>query len=108
MYEVFRDWDSAKVGLVDQLLKSEGFNTALCNWTGSNITSIPIPDMFPNVCVLTREECVRARKIVNDYFRARPRQATQDWQCPNCGETVDGVFSECWACQAPLEEEESP
>ena len=104
MYEVFRDWDSAKVGLVDQLLKSEGFNTALRNWTGSNITSIPIPDMFPNVCVLTREECVRARKIVTDYFDAQPK-AMQEWLCPNCGEKVDGVFSECWACQVPREAE---
>ena len=102
MYEVFRDWDSAKVGLVDQLLKSEGFNTALRNWTGSNITEVPIPDMFPNVCVLNHEDFVRARKIVTDYFQAPP-QASEEWECPKCQEKVDGIFSECWSCQAPRE-----
>jgi hypothetical protein len=98
MYEVFRDWDSAKVGLVDQLLKQAELDTVLRNWTGSNITSVPIPYMFPNVCVLTEEDCARARKIVVDYFNAESERQ-EAWQCPNCGETVDGVFSECWACQ---------
>ena len=92
MHEVFRDWDSAKVGLVDQLLKSEGFHTVLRNWTGSNITEVPIPDMFPNVCVLNHEDFVRARKIVTDYFHAQP-QASEEWECPKCqGESGRSVF----------------
>ena len=103
MYEVFRDWDSAKVGLVDQLLKSEGFNTVLRNWTGSNITEVPIPDLFPNVCVLNHDDFVRARQILTDYFQAPP-QAMEEWECPKCQEQVDGIFTECWSCQAPKED----
>ena len=107
MHEVFRDWDSAKVGLVDQLLKSEGIDTVLRNWTGSNITDVPIPDMFPNICVLSNEDFVRARKIVTDYFNAQP-QANQEWECPKGAEKVDDVFGECWSCQAPRPGTEKP
>ena len=103
MYEVFRDWDSAKVGLVNQLLKGEGLHTVLRNWTGSNITDIPIPATFPNVCVLSAKDFERAREILVAYFSS-DSASEETWQCPGCGERVDGVFSECWSCKTPVPE----
>ena len=47
MHEVFRDWDTATVGLVNHLLKEAGIRTILRNWEGCNITEIPIPRFIP-------------------------------------------------------------
>ena len=86
MHEVFRDWDhESRVG--GPTPKSEGFHTALRNWTGSNITEVPIPDMFPNACVLNHEDFV----LVTDYFHAQP-QASEEWECPNWAESGRRVF----------------
>ena len=55
MYEVFRHWDTATVGLVNGLLEDAWDKTILRNWEGSNIVEIPIPVIYPNVCVLTKK-----------------------------------------------------
>ena len=91
MHEVFRDWDSAKVGLVDQLLKSEGFHTALRNWTGSNITEVPIQHVSERLCFESRG--FRSLKKDRDrlFFMLNPKQA-KSGSAEVRGE-VDGVFS---------------
>ena len=52
MFEVFRHWDTATVGLVNSLLEEAGLQTVLRNWEGSNIVEVPIPVIYPNIFVL--------------------------------------------------------
>ena len=97
MYEVYRHHDSARVGLVDGLLRNAGIETFIRNWAGSNITEIPIPSIFPEVCVLKEGDLVVARHIVQAFLSARQDEG-KDWTCKSCGEIVDGFLGECWSC----------
>ena len=102
MYEVFRDVDSAKVGMIDGILKESGIPTLLKNWTGSNIIEIPIPSLYPTVYVLNASQVDAAKKQIKEFFEAVPEEQ-EEWNCTECGEIVDGYLSECWACQNPKE-----
>ena len=97
MYEVFRHWDTATVGLVNCLLEDAGIKTILRNWEGSNIVEIPIPVIYPNVCVLNKEDFERAKELIS-AFRKSPKINREDWRCEKCGESVDHELNECWNC----------
>lgn len=101
MHEVFRDIDTAKVGLIDGILKESGIPTLLKNFTGgANIIEVPIPALYPTIYVLNRSQIEEAKKLIGEFFAAKPEQ-TEEWICRECGESVDGFLSECWSCQHP-------
>ena len=103
MYEVFRDIDTAKVGMIDGILRASEIPTVLKNFTGgSNITSIPIPTLYPTIYVLNESQVGEAKELIKDFFEAVPKER-EEWKCTQCGEIVDGYLSECWACQSPKE-----
>ncbi len=102
MYEVFRDIDSVKVGMIDGMLKESGIPTLLKNWTGANIIEVPIPSLYPTVYVLNGSQVDEAKEQIKEFFEAAPEEK-EEWKCPKCGETVDGYLSECWACQSSKE-----
>ena len=84
MYEVFRHWDTATVGLVNGLLEDAGIKTILRNWEGSNIVEIPIPVIYPNVCVLDKEDFERAKDFISAFMQS-PETNGEDWHCEKCG-----------------------
>lgn len=102
MHEVFRDIDSAKVGLIDSILKESGIPTLLKNFTGGNIIEVPIPTLYPTIYVLNESNVVEAQELIREFFAAKPEQS-EDWNCKECGESVDGFLNECWSCQYPKE-----
>ncbi len=100
MIEVYRDLDFTKVGLYQGLLESAGIQTVLRNRNSvSMTTSIPIPTMYPNICVYTEEDAMMAKEIFEAYESGVQGQTTVDWVCQKCGEKNEGNFSECWFCQ---------
>lgn len=99
MFEVYRHHDSARVGLIDGILRNSGIETFLKNWTGSNITEIPIPSLYPTICILRKEDVDMARQIISEFLESRPA-TTGTWLCTSCGETVEAILGECWSCQA--------
>lgn len=104
MFEVYRDKDSVTVGLYHQLLQQEGIDCLLRNWSSSHIVEIPIPEMYPNLCVFTSEDYQKARKIITDYQDGGYIRYP-DWVCQQCGESVAGNFAECWSCQSPMSDD---
>ncbi|MEM1221268.1 MAG: DUF2007 domain-containing protein [Verrucomicrobiota bacterium] len=108
MHEVFRDIDSAKVGMIDGLLQESGISTLLKNFTGgSNITEIPIPALYPTVYVLDPAKLEEANHLIQEFFNAKPIES-DDWYCDSCGETVDGFLIECWSCQQQKYQNDQP
>jgi hypothetical protein len=104
MHEVFRDIDSAKVGLINGILEDAGIPTLVKNFTGgSNITEIPIPTLYPAIYVLIASKVDEAKDFIREFFAAKPESAG-DWSCSECGAPVEGFLSECWACQAPKDD----
>jgi hypothetical protein len=60
---------------------------------------VPFTQVFPELWVVEARDLERARKIIADY-QAAPGDSDKlaDWVCPNCHETVDGGYAECWNC----------
>ena len=101
MIEVFRNQDYTIVALIQGVLESEGIATQLRNQNLATMTtSIPIPDMFPNLRVFHDADAERARQIIHEYF-STPSEDLPSWNCPTCGQGNDGNFAECWSCQSP-------
>lgn len=100
IHEVYQDMDTAKVGLINGLLRDNGIDTVLHNWSAANITSIPIPALYPSIRVETAEDARKARALIDEFFNSDTNDSPE-WTCPKCNESVDGNFSECWSCQTP-------
>lgn len=101
MFEVFRDIDSVRVGMFNGILNNAGIKTELRNWNSISMTTeIPIPVMYPNICVYTKEDYVAAKKIIQG-IQDDDTSDLPDWNCANCGESNEAEFSECWRCETP-------
>lgn len=98
MQEVYSHHDSTTIGLLDGILREAGIRTLLKNWTGSNITVIPILSLYPSIFVLDDSQAPEAKRIIEEYLNQND-EVLSDWECPVCKATVDGHFSECWSCQ---------
>ena len=60
---------------------------------------IPIPAIYPNICVLRKEDSDRAKEIIS-VFRKSSESTGNPWICHECGEQVESNFLECWQCSA--------
>ena len=97
MNEVFRHWDTATVGLISSILEEAEIKTVLRNWDGSNIVEIPIPAIYPNVCVLNEKDFEKAKELISAFLQS-PEKNGDDWNCEKCGESVGHELNECWNC----------
>ena len=100
MHQIYSHHDSSTVGLLNGILNESGIPTILKNWTGGNITEIPIPSLYPSIHVLDASNVEEAKQIISEYLSKEPIDAPE-WTCPKCGAQVDGFLSECWSCQTP-------
>ncbi|CAA6679414.1 MULTISPECIES: DUF2007 domain-containing protein [unclassified Lentimonas] len=98
MKKVYSHHDSSTVGLIDGILNGAGIPTLLKNWTGSNITEIPIPILYPSIYVLDDANAPEAQRIIEEYLNHDVTEHPE-WECPVCKSVVDGYLSECWSCQ---------
>lgn len=103
MHQVFTHHDSSTVGLLNGILNESGIQTILKNWTGGNITEIPIPSLYPSIHVLDASNVAEAKQIISEYLGKVPVEAPE-WICTHCAAEVDGFLLECWSCQMPKDE----
>lgn len=105
MIEIYRDHDFSKVGLYQGILEDAGIETLLRNRNSVTMTtSVPIPSMYPNICVHTPEDATRARELLAVYAESASSEVAADWECALCSEGNAGNFTECWSCQADCPE----
>ena len=97
---VFENIDFTIVGHMKSLLDSEGIPCEIRNAGAAGLSGeIPHTQVYPELWVLDKIDAPRAREIIHAYRdkdAAAPK--SPDWTCTKCGETVDGVFAECWNC----------
>lgn len=59
---------------------------------------IPITmDTLPSIWVGDGDR-ERARELIDQALKNE--LVFEEWTCPECGEVVEGVFTECWNCGA--------
>jgi hypothetical protein len=101
MIEIYRDTDFSKVGLYQGILEDAGIETILRNRNSVTLAGeVPIPSMYPNICVNTEADAVRAKEIIAAYTESDSEDVGPDWTCAVCGETNGGNYMQCWSCQA--------
>ena len=84
MKEVFRNADSAWVGLYQSILEDAGIPTFVYNLcslqmpvAGLAVAFFPLPIFFPTLCVLVDEDYENAMEILKS-IAVRPSVATDD------------------------------
>lgn len=81
------------------LLESAGIACVVRNERlGGAVGEIPFLECWPELWVCEPGQALRARGLIDEALR--PRASFDPWDCPHCGERIDGQFSECWRCAA--------
>jgi hypothetical protein len=103
MFSIFRHHDYTTVGWLKSVLDAEGIPAHVKNYASSvGITEIPIPEFYPDLCVLNEEDVSRAVEILRPYVEKDPTaKPLPDWTCPKCSESVPGNIGSCWNCATP-------
>ena len=87
MTELFRERDYTRVGYFQTVLESEGIATFVRNQDLVTMTTdVPIPDMFPALCILKESDYERAMEILKHLV------APNDASSRLSEEPVKGVF----------------
>jgi hypothetical protein len=82
------------------LLQAEGIRCHIRNELLSRLAGeIPFTECAPQLWLEDERDLERAQRVVSDFGRGPV--AAPIWQCPGCGETLEGQFSACWHCGAP-------
>ncbi|GAA5494679.1 hypothetical protein Rhal01_00842 [Rubritalea halochordaticola] len=104
MKEIFRHLDLTTVSYYANLLESEGVPVMLRNehLTTSGITEIPIPEFYPNICVMCDEDYPKAWEILNKVINADKEKVGQEVTCSKCGEINPANFDFCFSCEENL------
>lgn len=104
MKELYRHKDHSIVSYYQSILESEGIPTMLRNehTTMAGLSEIPIPEFYPNICVIHDEDYPRAWEIMKRTMETNSKDAEIDISCGNCGETNPGNFDVCFSCGEAL------
>ena len=101
MKEIFRHRELHRVTRYLDILEDAGIETLLRN-ENLSVTDAPIPEFFPNLCVLNDEEYPKAVKILGENDEEMAKGANMEVKCSSCGELNPGNFDVCFSCQKPL------
>ncbi|WP_348672061.1 DUF2007 domain-containing protein [uncultured Abyssibacter sp.] len=95
---VYEASDPVNAEIVKDYLASWGmdvFIQGVFGWGGRG--DLPA-NAYPQVCVARDADAGRARDLIRMWERGEdPRPP---WTCVDCGERMDGQFSDCWRCGA--------
>jgi hypothetical protein len=64
---------------------------------------LPPTEVWPILCVEDESDYDRAKQIVDEELN-RLENAGEHWVCPDCGEYIEGQFTDCWNCGASRQE----
>ena len=58
--------------------------------------------VLPTVWILDASLAAQAQRVVVEYLRggAAQKYRHERWSCAQCGEALEGQFTECWNCGA--------
>jgi Putative prokaryotic signal transducing protein len=89
--------NAALATLWADLLGQAGIEASVQRYFTSGIVGeIPPDQALPEVWVHDDDQLERARSLLAELQRPIWRH----WLCPDCRESIDGPFDECWRCGA--------
>ncbi|MEZ0275255.1 MAG: DUF2007 domain-containing protein, partial [Roseimicrobium sp.] len=83
MKELFRESDYTRVGYYQTILEGEGIQTFVRNQHTSNLmTSIPIPEFYPALCVVNEEDYDHALELLQTHVAKDEKASHTEAPCP--------------------------
>ncbi len=112
MKKVFASNDRSAIEILRGLLSAEGIESVVLNEiTGAVLGDIPFWHAMPELWISNTGDLERAQAIVADFASGETKKTLPDtpWTCNQCGEEIEGQFTECWNCvlDDPREDKES-
>ena len=110
MKHVYTGRDEMDANFVRGLLEQQGIEAIVQGGTlEAAWSTLPLSaESLPSVYVKTDEDVARAAPIVEEYRRVdransgepndADRAAQPAWTCLQCGEKLEGQFTQCWKC----------
>lgn len=97
MHLIYSSLKLLEIHHLKNLLEAEGIHCMIRNELLSRLAGgIPFTECAPELWLLDARDLDRAKRIVADFDRAAI--VHPPWQCPQCGEALEGQFSVCWRC----------
>ena len=99
MQPLYSSLNLLEIHHLKNLLEAEGIRCQIKNELLSQLAGeVPFTECAPQLWLLDERDLDRARRVVSDFGRSAA--AAPPWQCPVCGEALEGQFSACWHCGA--------
>jgi hypothetical protein len=90
---------SVEIAHLRNVLESAGIACVVRNdRLGGVVGEIPFLECWPELWIVETGHWLKARSLLEEVSHAKP--AADAWQCPRCGETIEGQFALCWSCGA--------
>lgn len=84
------------VTLFRDILEARGIACTIRNDLTGAGSQIQAVECWPELCVRD-EDYSEAVRLVEEALAGK-RDAAGSWRCRNCGEELEGQFTECWNC----------
>lgn len=98
MNRVYSSFDTILLGYLRGLLASEGVEAEIRNeFSASAFGELPAGDAMPELWA-EKSKLELAKQIVDQGLKPDDTNPLSDWKCPECNETVEGQFAQCWHC----------
>ncbi len=98
MKRVYSDPTGARLDYLSGLLQDYGIPCVLRNQLlGGGAGELPPTEIWPELWVLQDDDAARARTLIEEALAVGIQGP---WTCPDCGETVEEGFGQCWSCGA--------
>lgn len=98
MKRLYTDQNSLLVGNVKNILENNDIECVIKNFMlVGGLGELPPTACSTELWVIDDDKYDEAELILKKIFSKNKDKLT-GWICANCGETVEGQFTECWNC----------
>ena len=95
MKSVYSAANLSLVSILKSVLDEHGIKNWIRNeYLSAGVGELPAIESWPQLCVQD-EDFDEATRIVAEAVALKQ---LPNWECPSCGEELEGQFTECWKC----------
>lgn len=102
MVKVFASPNAAVVNMARDILVQHEIGCTIRNERVAGAAGeVPWTEVWPELWVADERQADAARALLEPFEGdLDPLRAPPSWTCAVCGESVEGQFTDCWACGA--------
>lgn len=98
MKRVYTSQDGFLIDYLQRLLEEEGVPCMQRNrYLSGGAGELPPGECWPELWIMNDADVDRARSHVDQVVATRDPPA-ENWNCPACGESIEGQYGICWNC----------